>query len=130
MDLQKQSKKVKEKVDNKDLSFQPSGIIKQALNKQNEIGWTNFYKGRISIKWEQLQRQHYSREKKNKADPHIWATTIIAALWQGFLQIWEDQNDDQHGRDQNMKVVKEQETLLHKLKHLYVQKQTIDPEDQ
>jgi hypothetical protein len=39
-----------------ELLFKPSGIIKAALEEQNKIGWTNFYKGRISKKWEQVQQ--------------------------------------------------------------------------
>jgi hypothetical protein len=53
-----------------DLYFQPSGIIKLALKEQNAIGWTNFYKGRISKKWEQVQQQHYKRAKPKKTDTH------------------------------------------------------------
>ena len=88
-----------DRVEDHELSFQPKGLIKQALKEQNDIGWTNFYKGRISIKWERVQRSHYNKKKLKKADSHIWATTIITAMWHGFLQIWEDRNNDQHGRD-------------------------------
>jgi hypothetical protein len=123
-------KQKKGTVEEADLSFQPSGIIKQALKEQNEIGWINFYKGRMSIKWEQVQRNHYNKQKKKQSDPHIWATTIITSMWQGFLQMWEDRNNDQHGRDQNKADVKERDTLLRKLKHLYVQKDILDPKDQ
>ena len=48
------------KVDEAQLSFSPSGIIQIALQEQNEFGWTNFYKGRISKKWEQVQQSHYN----------------------------------------------------------------------
>jgi hypothetical protein len=84
----------------------------------------------MSIKWEQVQQNHYNKQKKKKSDPHIWATTIITSMWQGFLQMWEDRNNNQHGRDQNKAVVKERDTLLRKLKHFYVQKDILDPKDQ
>jgi hypothetical protein len=38
----------KDKIEDTDISFTPSGIIKHALQEQNAIGWTNFYKGRIT----------------------------------------------------------------------------------
>jgi hypothetical protein len=120
----------KDKVEDTDISFKPSGINKHALQEQNAIGWTNFYEGRISKKWEHVQRNHYQKKKMKKSDPHIWAMTIITAMWQGFLQLWEDRNDNQHGREQNDKISKERHILLGKLKHLYVQKDIIDPEDQ
>jgi hypothetical protein len=37
-------------VEEEHLSFQPSGIIQTALWEQNAIGWSNFYKGRMSKK--------------------------------------------------------------------------------
>jgi hypothetical protein len=112
-----------------DLSFQPSGIIKAALKEQNGIGWTNFYKDCISKKWEQVQQQHYQRTKPKKADIHRWATSIISAMWQGLLLLWEDQSNDQHGRDNIKQVGKEREKLLQKIDQLYTQKESIDPED-
>jgi hypothetical protein len=118
-----------ETVADTDLSFKPSGIIKAALKEQNEIGWTNFYKGHISKKREQVQQQHYQRTKPKKADTHQWATSIISAMWQGLLLLWEDRNNDQHGRDNIEQVGKEREKLLKKIDQLYTQKESIDPED-
>ena len=118
-----------ETVAEEDLSFQPSGIIKLALKEQNAIGWTNFYKGRISKKWEQVQQQHYQRTKPKKTDTHRWATSIISAMWQGLLLMWEDRNNDQHGRDNIEQIGKEREKLLQKIDQLYTQKESIDPED-
>ena len=118
-----------DKIDEAQLSFRPSGIIRRAFQEQNEIGWTNFYKGRISTKWEQVQQSHYNRSKPKKADTNQWATAIISAMWQGFLLMWEDRNDDQHGRDSIEIAVKERELLLQKVHQLYNQKESIDPED-
>ena len=116
-------------VDNNQLSFQPSGIIWSALQEQNAIGWTNFYKGRMSKKWEQVQQQHYNQTKPKEADTHRWATSIISTLWQGLLLMWEDRNDDQHGRDTIESAAKEWDILLNKIHQLYTQKESIDPED-
>jgi hypothetical protein len=118
-----------EQVDDEQLSFQPSGIIKDALREQNAIGWTNFYKGRMSKKWERVQHQHYQSTKPKKTDTHRWATSIIAAMWNGFLLMWEDRNDDQHGRDNIETAGKERDKLLQKVTQLYSQKERIDPED-
>jgi hypothetical protein len=41
------------------ISFKPQGILRQALHDQNAIGWTNFYRERLSKKWEQVQKTHY-----------------------------------------------------------------------
>jgi hypothetical protein len=111
------------------LSFQPSGIIQTALREQNAIGWTNFYKGHMSKKWEQVQQQHYNRAKPKKSDTHWWATSIISGMWQGLLLMWKDWNDDQHRRDSIESAAKERATLLKKIHQLYTQKESINPED-
>jgi hypothetical protein len=111
------------------ISFTPTGSLNQALQDQNAIGWTNFYKGRLSKKWEQVQKDHYRKTKATKADPYKWATSVITTMWQGFLQMWENRNDDQHGRDNIDAISKEREKLLKKTRQLYEQKESIDPED-
>jgi hypothetical protein len=98
-----------DKLDTSTITFKPQGILKQALQDQNAIGWTNFYKGRISKKWEQVQKTHYHQIKAKNGDPYKWATLIITAMRQGFLQMWENWNDDQHGRDANKETSKERE---------------------
>ena len=50
-------------------------------------------------------------------------------MWQHLLLMWEDRNNDQHGRDNIEQVGKEQEKLLQKIDQLYTQKESIDPED-
>ena len=118
-----------ETVAEEDLSFKPNGTIKAALKEQNEIGWTNFFRGRLSRKWEQVQQQHYHRTKPKKIDTNRWATLIISVMWQHLLLMWEDWNNDQHGRDNIEQVGKERETFLQKVDQLYIQKESIDPED-
>jgi hypothetical protein len=55
-----------DQLDTSKISFEPQGILNQALQDQNAIGWTNFYKGRISKKWEQVQISHYQRIKAKR----------------------------------------------------------------
>ena len=43
--------------------------------------------------------------------------------------MWEDRNDDQHGRDNIERAVKERKLLLQKVHQLYNQKESINPED-
>jgi hypothetical protein len=118
-----------DKLDLTKISFTPTGSLNYALQDQNAIGWTNFYKGRLSKKWEQVQKDHYRKTKAAKADPYKWATSVITTMWQGFLQMWESRNDDQHGRDNIDAISKEREKLLKKTRQLYEQKESIDPED-
>jgi hypothetical protein len=50
-------------------------------------------------------------------------------MWQGFLQMWENRNNAQHGRNANETTSKEREKLIRKTKYLYEQKERINPED-
>jgi hypothetical protein len=68
-----------------------------------------------------------NQAKKIRHSP--MGNVIISAMWQGLLLMWEDQNNDQHGRDSIELAVKERETLLKKIHQLYNQKESIDPED-
>jgi hypothetical protein len=64
-----------------------------------------------------------------KVDTNRWATSIILAMWHGFLLMWEDRNNDQHGRDSIKTAVKERKLLLQKIHRLYNQNEGIDPEN-
>ena len=59
-----------DKLDTSTISFEPQGILNQGLQDQNAMGLTNFYKGRISKKREQVQKSHYHQIKAKKADPY------------------------------------------------------------
>ena len=43
--------------------------------------------------------------------------------------MWEDRNNDQHGRDNIEQIGKEREKLLQKVDQLYTLKERMDPED-
>ena len=72
-------------IDSADLSFMPTGSIMNALDKQNAIGWNNFYRGRIASAWNDAQHTHNKARKNRKQDITKWATAIITTLWHGFL---------------------------------------------
>ena len=47
----------KKEINDEELSFAPEGAIRKAVEDQNEIGWDNFYRGRWSLEWENMQDQ-------------------------------------------------------------------------
>ena len=112
-----------------DLSFTPSGPIKNAIDEQNAIGWNNFYRGRIASAWNAVQQGHYKARKNGKQDTTKWVMAVITTLWHGFLQLWEARKDD-HGRDSAQKQEKERPLLLQRTRTLYDQLDQFDHEDQ
>ena len=117
-------------IDLTDLSFTPTGKIRRALDEQHSIGWLNFYRGRISTTWLAAQHDH-AKLNTNQAeqDTTQWASQIITTLWHGFLQLWEERKQDQHGRDTIQQSDKLRKNLLKKIDLLYANLHTYDNED-
>jgi len=42
--------------------------LTQALAEQQQIGWNNFFKGRISKTWTETQQREYSRHSQHRID--------------------------------------------------------------
>ena len=101
------------------MPFTPERTIKQAINDQNEIGWTNFYRGRIALEWQTAQQEYYFNKFKKYQDTDKWTTAIITTIWHGFLQLWESRKDDQHGRDLQEKQEKERDILIRRTRAIY-----------
>ena len=119
------------RISKQDLSFTPEGEIEKAIDEQNEIGWGNFTRGRLSIRWEDIQARRYTerKAKEKHKDPTIWATSMITTMWNGFLQTWESRNDDQHGRDEATKVSKERTSLMRRINRIYEMRDQLGTED-
>ncbi len=113
-----------------ELSFTPSETIQQAITEQQAIGWTNFYRGRISTKWMDAQQEHARQNThQGNQDTVQWASQITTTMWHGFLQIWEERKQDQHGRESSQQQATLRRTLLLKVDQLYSKIHTFDEED-
>ena len=58
--------------------------IMQAVEAQSEIGWDQFFKGRIALQWGDIQQKHYDNERSHKShnlkkyhDRQWWTANII-----------------------------------------------------
>ena len=113
-----------------EVSFSPTGIISEALEEQENIGWANFYRGRLSTKWLDAQ-QDFAKRHTNQSDQDTvqWAVQIITTLWHGFLQMWEERKQDQHGRDVIQQNDSLRRNLLKKTNLLYSKLHLFDEED-
>lgn len=61
--------------------------INQAIQAQSEIGWDQFFKGRISKKWGDIQQAYYDRKwyksschLKNYHDRQWWTVYMIKQI--------------------------------------------------
>jgi hypothetical protein len=119
------------KINKNELSFTPEGEINKAIDDQNEIGWDNFIRGRLSNRWESIQSQRYTatKAKEKHRDPTIWATSLITTMWEGLIKTWESRNEDQHGRDETTKASKERASLKRRLATIYELQPQLESED-
>jgi hypothetical protein len=60
-----------------DISFEPTGSMKRAIEEQNAINWNNFYRGRVSLEWLTAQQEQYEKQYKTKQHTEQWATSFI-----------------------------------------------------
>lgn len=75
-------------IQDSELSFEITPQILRALNEQQEIGWANFYRGRLSQAWLIAQETHNTTtNNQKKQDTEQWASKIITTTWHGFLQL-------------------------------------------
>ena len=69
---------------------------------QKRIGWDNLFKGRISVKWREIQLQHMSRtanpEKPRPAylTAEYWTSNVIQQIIYFTLNTWQIRNDKLH----------------------------------
>eukprot|EP00957_Ditylum_brightwellii_P004073 309359-Ditylum_brightwellii.AAC.1 len=60
-------------------------IIRDTVEDQNIIGWDNFLKGCISIKWKHAQAMYKDTiPTQTRFDKELWASKVISAIWSIF----------------------------------------------
>ena len=78
--------------------------LTQALVEQQQIGWHNFFNGRISQTWTAMQQSEYSKQSQhrinNNDDPlpkhysgNWWAANLIKQVVFLSLNLWQIRND-------------------------------------
>jgi len=97
-----------------ELSISPlesNQLIVQAAKEQDEIGWTNFFKGHISDKWAKIQLQHYGKMHKNPPCLSHWSKNIIIYIYNISYSMWIHRNQIVH-EDYEDKLNKQEEIQL------------------
>eukprot|EP00957_Ditylum_brightwellii_P116120 8857877-Ditylum_brightwellii.AAC.1 len=77
-------------------------MIRDAMETQNKIGWDNFIKCQMCIKWK------FAQYMFKKAMPtfgghgkEAWSSKVITALWNVFCLIWNARNAHLHTKNGN-----------------------------
>lgn len=94
--------------------------LQQAYQSQNDIGWDNLLRGKLSHCWADIITQHLrGHPNVNKTLAAVkWASDLLLVLWHGILRIWEERNREAHGTDCKTKQSREKSHLLEEAEYL------------
>ena len=95
-------------------------LLTEAVQEQNQIGWNNFMKGRISHKWGEAQQVHCSEKQKvaqmeqekleaKQNTGELFQIRLTLKTFKMFETLWESRNQDHHENTtgQNSKSLRE-----------------------
>lgn len=83
-----------------------------AYFEQEQLGWEQALRGRLSKKWGEAQDQYYKdRFPNNLHTGSTWTTKVISALWEYSKDIWMERNAAYHGVDAEDAKVKRSDDL-------------------
>ena len=93
------------------------GKCLMTLQSQNDIGWNQLLKGRMSKEWEVNCNAHKRRTNNvnNEINGLQWSVNIVHETWAWFLKEWLDRNKKIHGADMIAKAQKEKDRVIRKV---------------
>ena len=95
-------------------------IYHTLIEEQNHIGWLNFLRGRLSFQWHHQQGRYSSQfSDAEHIDSRGWATSLIKTIWHEWFLMWEDQNQDWHGRDETTRAEADKSQAQREISQLY-----------
>ena len=71
----------------------------ELVREQNKIGWLQVYKGRMTLKFREIQTRYYERNKKHKTERNDglrWAKNLIKRMIYFSLLHWQVRNEWVH----------------------------------
>jgi hypothetical protein len=87
--------------------------LQHAYAAQLEIGWGEWFKGRISKHWKLLYDQDLQTTNHNMYHQTSikWAATLIGITWRFVLDSWSMRNNREHGVDTNPLEVRKKKLI-------------------
>jgi hypothetical protein len=75
-------------------------LINKAFDKQTNIGWGHFLRGRLSIHWKRCIAEYYKHRQLGESyNLTLWMTKTIDAIWDYVLTIRTTRNGKLYGKD-------------------------------
>jgi hypothetical protein len=96
------------------------------LHEQRTIGWSQFFQGRVSSKWAQLQQEYYKGFPPIKGrDGTSWTHNILCHVFSQWFLLWDARNSDHHSRDTASQNLARRDQALRELDALYSLKDSV-----
>jgi hypothetical protein len=114
--------------------------VQEAIKEQNTIGWDQFFKGRITEKWSEIQQKVYSKinaERKKQNKPPLskafsgqwWAAKVIKQVVYYSLNAWQIRNNHLHKEKEQEEYYKERNNLQQQVSEWYEKQELFKKED-
>jgi hypothetical protein len=97
--------------------------IAQLIQKQDTLGWQQFFEGWIPVCWEEAQQLYYSLIQSH-CTGRRWIISLIKKLWNVAWDLWEHRNGILHNKENittttELRLLRQRvQTLFHLLQHL------------
>lgn len=91
------------------------------VTSQNEIGWDNFLKGRLSLHFATMQEYHIKAmgDSATIKNGTAWSTQLATMIIEQWFLLWKQRNDDRHGKDLEARIKAQTDQIRREVEQLY-----------
>merc|ERR1711884_887490 len=74
----------------------PDPLLRDAIYKQDSVGWKSFLDGFLTKEWRSLQTA-YMLSCKDRRSPLLWMSKFQRRVWEIPWKLWNHRNEILHG---------------------------------
>ena len=100
----------------------------RALITQNNIGWRHIFMGRISQEWLEIQGSKMTTNGTRR-EAYIWGASVVEVSITSFIELWEQRNEEVHGKTEAQKQNRRLAKLSTEVRHLHSMRHLTRPSD-
>jgi hypothetical protein len=94
--------------------------LRRAFRAQAQIGWDQFFRGRIAKAWHRPIAEYYKiRQPGESYTANQWMRSVIKELWELSIHIWKQRNTELHGTDSALSLERRRKDTATEAEHIY-----------
>ena len=90
-----------------------------AKEAQEAIGWSNLFRGRLSVEWQRHQQEHLGSRANKKINGQTWATALSTLFLKQWYNCWLARNSDRHGHDKQTQATAAKRQAIREVVRIY-----------